>query len=80
MQKQAKITSKGQITIPVEVRKILGVRAGDKLLSGNDEAGAGVRPVRKGMQRWLAQRSHRACAGLERCFASSQSKRIPSTN
>ncbi len=34
MQKQAKITSKGQITIPVEVRKILGVRAGDKLLSG----------------------------------------------
>ncbi len=46
MQKQAKITSKGQITIPVEVRKILGVRAGDKLLFENDEAGVHVRPVR----------------------------------
>ena len=28
MQKQAKITSKGQITVPREVRRILGVRAG----------------------------------------------------
>jgi AbrB family looped-hinge helix DNA binding protein len=46
MQKQAKITSKGQITIPVEVRKILGVRAGDKLLFEDDEAGVRVRPVR----------------------------------
>lgn len=27
----AKITSKGQITIPVEVRRSLGVKAGDKL-------------------------------------------------
>ena len=32
MQKQATITSKGQITVPLEVRKILGVRAGDKLM------------------------------------------------
>jgi AbrB family looped-hinge helix DNA binding protein len=29
MQKQARITSKGQITVPREVRRILGVRAGD---------------------------------------------------
>jgi len=28
----AKITSKGQITIPVEIRKKLGVREGDKIL------------------------------------------------
>jgi AbrB family looped-hinge helix DNA binding protein len=32
MEKQAKITSKGQITVPLEVRLILGVRAGDKLV------------------------------------------------
>lgn len=28
----AKITSKGQITIPIEIRKKLGVRDGDKVL------------------------------------------------
>jgi AbrB family looped-hinge helix DNA binding protein len=27
----AKVTSKGQVTIPIEVRKSLGVRPGDKL-------------------------------------------------
>ena len=27
----AKVTSKGQVTIPIEVRKALGVKAGDKL-------------------------------------------------
>jgi AbrB family looped-hinge helix DNA binding protein len=46
MQKQATITSKGQITVPLEVRKILGVRAGDKLLFEDDETGVRVRPVR----------------------------------
>jgi AbrB family looped-hinge helix DNA binding protein len=46
MQKQATITSKGQITIPLEVRKMLGVRAGDKLMFENDEVGVRVRPVR----------------------------------
>jgi AbrB family looped-hinge helix DNA binding protein len=46
MQKQATITSKGQITVPVEVRKILGVRAGDKLMFEDDETGVRVRPVR----------------------------------
>jgi AbrB family looped-hinge helix DNA binding protein len=46
MQKQATITSKGQITVPMEVRKMLGVRAGDKLLFENDETGVRVRPVR----------------------------------
>jgi AbrB family looped-hinge helix DNA binding protein len=28
----AKITSKGQITLPVEIRRKLGVKAGDKIL------------------------------------------------
>jgi len=46
MQKQAKITSKGQITVPLEVRRILGVRAGDKLVFESDEVGVRIRPVR----------------------------------
>jgi antitoxin PrlF len=46
MQRQAKITSKGQITVPLEVRRILGVHAGDKLIFENDEAGVRVLPVR----------------------------------
>ncbi len=51
MQKQAKITSKGQVTVPLEVRRILGVREGDKLLfenlkMDNGETGILVRPVR----------------------------------
>ncbi|MDD3335696.1 MAG: type II toxin-antitoxin system PrlF family antitoxin [Eubacteriales bacterium] len=32
----AKITSKGQITIPISVRKQLGVKDGDKILFVND--------------------------------------------
>jgi AbrB family looped-hinge helix DNA binding protein len=46
MQKQAKITSKGQITIPNEVRRILGVRSGDRLVFESDDAGVRVRAVR----------------------------------
>ena len=46
MQKQAKITSKGQITVPIEVRRLLGVRAGDRLLSESDSNGVHIRPVR----------------------------------
>ncbi len=46
MQKQARITSKGQITVPREVRRLLGVRAGDRLLFESDGKGVRVRPVR----------------------------------
>jgi len=46
MQKQAKITSKGQITVPREVRRILGVRAGDRLLFESDGKSIRIRPVR----------------------------------
>lgn len=46
MQKQARITSKGQITVPREVRRILGVRAGDRLLFESDSKGVRVRPGR----------------------------------
>jgi AbrB family looped-hinge helix DNA binding protein len=46
VQKQARITSKGQITVPREVRRVLGVRAGDRLLFETDGKGVRVRPVR----------------------------------
>jgi AbrB family looped-hinge helix DNA binding protein len=46
MQKQARITSKGQITVPREVRRVLGVRAGDRLLFESDGKGVRIRPVR----------------------------------
>lgn len=46
MEKQAKITSKGQITVPLAIRRALGVRAGDVLLFQEDKAGVRVRPVR----------------------------------
>lgn len=36
---RAKVTSKGQVTIPVEVRKALGVKAGDKLRFEAQEGG-----------------------------------------
>jgi AbrB family looped-hinge helix DNA binding protein len=48
MQKQAKITAKGQITVPRDIRRALGVRAGDCLMFENDEAGVRIRPVRRG--------------------------------
>ena len=46
MQKQAKITRKGQITVPREVRRVLGLRSGDRLLFESDGKGIRVRPVR----------------------------------
>ncbi|HSZ61161.1 MAG TPA: AbrB/MazE/SpoVT family DNA-binding domain-containing protein [Terriglobales bacterium] len=46
MQKQAKITSKGQITVPIEVRRMLGVREGDRLLFESDGDRVHIRPVR----------------------------------
>jgi AbrB family looped-hinge helix DNA binding protein len=46
LQRQAKITSKGQITVPREIRRLLGVRPGDRLLFESDENGIRVEPVR----------------------------------
>ncbi len=46
MKKAARITSKGQITVPHEIRQALGVRPGDKLLFEKDSSGVRVRPVR----------------------------------
>jgi AbrB family looped-hinge helix DNA binding protein len=46
MHKQAKITSKGQITVPTEVRHALGVKTGDSLIFEGDGETVRVRPVR----------------------------------
>lgn len=47
MQTRAKITSKGQITVPREVRKALGVKEGDKLIFELNGTEMVVRPERK---------------------------------
>jgi len=46
MTKKAKITSKGQITVPREIRRILGVRPGDHLLFEQEGSEVRVRPER----------------------------------
>lgn len=46
MQKRARITSKGQITVPRDIRRALGVRSGDSLLFESDRRGVRVRPLR----------------------------------
>ena len=46
MKRQARITSKGQITVPFEIRRAMGVRPGDKLEFEKDSSGFRVRPVR----------------------------------
>lgn len=43
---RAKITSKGQITVPREVRRKLGVGPGDRLLFEDDKNGMHIRPER----------------------------------
>lgn len=46
MEKSAKITTKGQITVPLAIRRVLGVGPGDTLLFESDRSGVKVRPVR----------------------------------
>ena len=46
MRKESKITSNGQITLPVEVRQFLGVRAGDRIIFESDNNGVHIRAVR----------------------------------
>ena len=43
MQKQVKITSRGRVTVPAEIRRLLGVKAGDRLLFESDGEGVHVR-------------------------------------
>ena len=46
MKKKARITSKGQITVPHEIRRAMGVRPGDSLLFEKRGSEFSVRPVR----------------------------------
>ena len=48
MKRAARVTSKGQITVPHEIRRALGVRPGDKLLFEAGRSRVRVRPVRAG--------------------------------
>ncbi len=54
MRKQARITSKGQITVPHEIRRALGLRPGDNLLFEFRGIGTpGIPRGRKAVIRWL---------------------------
>lgn len=46
MQTRAKITSKGQITVPRSVRRALGVKEGDNIVFEQTENGFNVTPAR----------------------------------
>ncbi len=46
METKAKITSKGQITVPRAVRRALGVREGDNLVFEQTENGFNITPAR----------------------------------
>ena len=47
MQSNAKITSKGQITIPLKVRQALGVKEGDRLIFEQNGREMVVRPEKR---------------------------------
>ena len=47
MEQKARITSKGQVTIPKDVRAALGVREGDTLVFEVENGGARVSVIRK---------------------------------
>ncbi len=47
MNEQAKITSKGQITVPKKIRTELGVEPGDSLIFEKKGSNVTVRPARK---------------------------------
>jgi AbrB family looped-hinge helix DNA binding protein len=48
VEKQPKITSKGQITVPRAVRQALGVQPGDRVIFESDANGMRIRPARTG--------------------------------
>ena len=46
VRKEARITSKGQITVPLPIRQMLGVRPGDRLVFEAEANEVSVRPLR----------------------------------
>lgn len=48
MSVEATVTSKGQVTVPLKIRKELGIKAGDKIIfEKNEDDVITLRPVRK---------------------------------
>ncbi len=47
MQQRARVTSKGQVTVPRRIRQLLGARTGDQLIFESDRRGVRVRVARK---------------------------------
>ena len=47
MQINAKITSKGQVTVPLKIRKALGVKEGDQLVFEQNGAEVVIRPLKR---------------------------------
>lgn len=47
MQNVVKVTRRGQTTIPVEIRKKLGIKEGDELMVQATEQGLLFKPIRK---------------------------------
>ena len=47
MEKRAKVTSKGQVTIPLEIRSLLGVKNGGDVVFESTDAGVNLRVQRK---------------------------------
>ena len=56
----AKVTSKGQVTVPVSVRRAIGVREGDKIMFVQEEDG---RIVLYGTNMQVMQAARKAFAG-----------------
>ncbi len=46
LEKHARITTKGQITLPRDIRRLLGVQSGDSVVFQADENGVRVKPLR----------------------------------
>lgn len=47
MQSQARITSKGQVTVPAAIRRALGVSPGDSLIFDEQNGEVKIHPIRK---------------------------------
>ena len=46
MRQEAKVTSKGQVTIPKDIRRVLGIEEGDSVVFEANESGVHLRPAR----------------------------------
>lgn len=44
------VTRKGQITVPVEIRRALGLKEGDRVAVELDDGGARIRPARSNVE------------------------------